>query len=126
MNRYQILLLVILLAWPVVIFGILYLMSKLENWVSRIDAESPVEAGLEPVAGSPPEKEVQIVFGDKVVGTPEDRVAGGSPAEDVNGNSEEKAVRTCQSSASACLASPWRRLSRPISAIRRGRSPAML
>jgi hypothetical protein len=45
MNRYQILLLVVLLAWPLVIFGILYLMSKLEDWVRRVDAESPQEAG---------------------------------------------------------------------------------
>jgi hypothetical protein len=94
MNRYQILLLVILLAWPVVIFGILYLMSKLENWVSRVDAESPVEAGLEPVAGSPPEKEVQIVFGDKVVGSPKDRVVEGSPKENAAGSPEERAVRS--------------------------------
>jgi hypothetical protein len=94
MNRYQILLLVILLAWPVVIFGILYGMSKLEDWVSRVDAESPEEAGLEPVAGSAPEKEVQIVFGDEVVGTPENRVAGGSPAEDVDGSANKKTVRS--------------------------------
>ena len=73
MNRYQILLLAILLAWPLVISGILYLMSKLEDWVRRVDAESPEEAGLEPVAGSPPEKEVQIIFGDEIVGSPGNR-----------------------------------------------------
>jgi hypothetical protein len=73
MNRYQILLLVILLAWPLVIFGLLYLMSKLEDWVRRVDAESPEEAGLEPVAGSPPEKEVQIIFGDEIVRSPPNR-----------------------------------------------------
>ena len=73
MNRYQILLLVILLAWPLVIFGLLYLMSKLEDWVRRVDAESPEEAGLEPVAGSPPEKEVQIIFGDQIVRSPGNR-----------------------------------------------------
>jgi hypothetical protein len=67
MTRYQLLLLAILLSWPVVVFGLLYLMSKLEDWVSRVEAESPEEAGLEPVADSAPEKEVQIVFGDKVV-----------------------------------------------------------
>jgi hypothetical protein len=102
MNRYQILLLVILLSWPLVIFGILYLMSKLEDWVSRAGAESPEEAGLEPVAGSPPEKEVRIVLGDEVVDSPEDRGvdraaagAGGSEArspersEDVIGEASE-------------------------------------
>jgi hypothetical protein len=116
MNRYQILLLVILLAWPLVIFGILYLMSKLEDWVRRVDAESPEEAGLEPVAGSPPEKEVQIIFGDEIVGSPgnrrversdensvegsEDRAAGGSedavqsPAGKMAGSSRAKAVRS--------------------------------
>ena len=73
MNRYQILLLVILLAWPLVIFGLLYLMSKLEDWVRRVDAESPEEAGLEPVAGSAPEKEVQIIFGDEIVRSPGNR-----------------------------------------------------
>jgi hypothetical protein len=101
MNRYQILLLVILLAWPLVIFGILYLMSKLEDWVSRVDAESPVEAGLEPVAGSAPEKEVQIIFGDKVVGSPEDKVVGspedkvvGSPGDKVVGRPGERVTRS--------------------------------
>jgi hypothetical protein len=96
MNRYQILLLVILLAWPLVIFGLLYLMSKLEDWVRRVDAESPEEAGLEPVAGSPPEKEVQIVFGDEIVGSPGNRRVERSeekPVEDsedgAGGNSEE-------------------------------------
>jgi hypothetical protein len=116
MNRYQILLLVILLAWPLVIFGILYLMSKLEDWVRRVDAESPEEAGLEPVAGSPPEKEVQIIFGDEIVRSPrnrkvesseekpversEDGAAGSSddpvqsPAGKVAENSRARAVRS--------------------------------
>ena len=117
MNRYQILLLVILLAWPLVIFGILYLMSKLEDWVRRVDAESPEEAGLEPVAGSPPEKEVQIIFGDEVVGSPGDRRVESpnenqvedsgeraassddalqSPAGKMAGNSRTEAVRSSQ------------------------------
>jgi hypothetical protein len=74
-----------------VIFGILYLMSKLEDWVSRVDAESPVEAGLEPVGGSAPEKEVQIIFGDKVVGSPEDKVVE-SPGDKVGGSPEKKVV----------------------------------
>jgi hypothetical protein len=93
MNRYQILLLVILLAWPVVIFGILYLMSKLEDWVKRVDAESPEEAGLEPVAGSAPEKEVQIVFGDKVVESPENKEVA-SPEDRMATSPEEKVVRS--------------------------------
>jgi hypothetical protein len=118
MNRYQILLLVILLAWPLVIFGLLYLMSKLEDWVRRVDAESPEEAGLEPVAGSPPEKEVQIIFGDEIVGSsanrrversdekpvegPEERAAGSSedeiesPAGKMAESSRPKAVRSSQ------------------------------
>jgi hypothetical protein len=101
MNRYQILLLVILLAWPLVIFGILYLMSKLEDWVSRVDAESPMEAGLEPVAGSAPEREVQIIFGDKVVGSPEDKVVESpgdkmvrSPGDEMVGSPGEKVARS--------------------------------
>lgn len=68
MNGYQIFLLVVLLAWPVVIIGILFLMSKLEDYVTRMDAKTPEEAGLEPVEGQPPEREVKIVFGDQVVG----------------------------------------------------------
>jgi hypothetical protein len=91
MNRYQILLLVILLAWPLVIFGILYLMSKLEDWVSRVDAESPEEAGLEPVAGSPPEKEVQIIFGDQIVGSPGNRRVEGSDDKPVEGTEDRAA-----------------------------------
>jgi hypothetical protein len=46
------------------------MMSRLEARLRRSEAETPEEAGLEPVAGSPPEKEVTIVFGDKVVGRP--------------------------------------------------------
>lgn len=43
-------------------------MSRLEDYVKRSGAETPEEAGLEPVEGRPEEKEVTIVFGDKVVG----------------------------------------------------------
>ena len=71
MTPYQILLLCILVLWPVVIFGILFLMSRLETYVNRLDADSPEEAGLEPVAGESPEREVQIRFGDRIVGEPE-------------------------------------------------------
>jgi hypothetical protein len=71
MSPYRLLLIAVLILWPVAISGLLWLMNMLENYVRRLDAETPEEAGLEPVAGSPPEKEVQIVFGDRVVGEPE-------------------------------------------------------
>ena len=70
MTRYQVLLLCILLTWPVLIMTLLFLMSRLENYVKRIDAQTPEEAGLEPVEGSD-EKEVRVVFGDKVIGEPQ-------------------------------------------------------
>jgi hypothetical protein len=70
MTPYQLFLLVILILWPVAIMGLLFLMSRLERFVERTDAETPAEAGLEPVAGQSPEREVRIVFGDKVVGDP--------------------------------------------------------
>jgi hypothetical protein len=71
MSPYRLLLIAVLILWPVAISGLLWLMNMLENYVRRLDAETPEEAGLEPVAGSPQEKEVQIVFGDRVVGEPE-------------------------------------------------------
>ena len=43
-------------------------MTKLEDYVKRIDASTPEEAGLEPVAGHTTDREVKIVFGEKVVG----------------------------------------------------------
>ncbi len=68
MTPYQIFLLLVLILWPFAILGLLYLMSRLEGYVKRTGAETPEEAGLEPVAGQPEDKEVKIVFGDKVVG----------------------------------------------------------
>lgn len=68
MTKYQIFLLVVLVLWPFVILGLLFMMSKLEGYVARLDADTPEDAGLEPVAGEAPEKEVKIFFGDKVVG----------------------------------------------------------
>ena len=68
MTGYQVLLLFVLALWPVVIFGLLFFMSRLENYVNRVEANTPEEAGLEPVEGAEPEKEVRIRFGDKVVG----------------------------------------------------------
>lgn len=53
--------------WPLAIVGILFLMSKLENYVKRMDAQTPEEAGLEPVEGETSEREVRIVFGDHVL-----------------------------------------------------------
>ncbi|HVM34959.1 MAG TPA: hypothetical protein VM784_06415 [Actinomycetota bacterium] len=68
LTAYQIFLLIVLVTWPFAIMGLLFLMHRMENFVKRIDAETPEEAGLEPVAGRAPDKEVTIVFGDQVVG----------------------------------------------------------
>ena len=68
MDPYQVFLVAILLLWPLTILGLLFLMTKLEGYVNRVDAATPEEAGLEPVAGSAPEREVKIVFGEQVVG----------------------------------------------------------
>ena len=68
MTPYQVFLLGVLLLWPVAIIGLLFLMTKLENYVKRIDASTPEEAGLEPVAGRTTDREVKIVFGQQVVG----------------------------------------------------------
>lgn len=71
MTRYQIVLLVVLAVWPFAILGLLFLMSRLETYVKRIDAQTPQEAGLEPVSGASEEREVQIVLDDKVIGEPQ-------------------------------------------------------
>jgi hypothetical protein len=68
MTLYQVFLLAVLILWPFVIMGLLFLMSKLEKYVNTSDADNPQEAGLEPVAGRSQEREVKIVFGDQVVG----------------------------------------------------------
>ena len=70
-TAYQVFLGVVLVLWPLAIVGLLWLMSKLEHYVNRLDADSPEEAGLEPVEGRAPDKEVKIVFGGKVVGEPD-------------------------------------------------------
>ena len=67
MTSYQLFLLVVLIMWPVLIVAMLFLMSRLEDYVARSEASTPEEAGLEPVAGQPADKEVKIVFGDKVI-----------------------------------------------------------
>jgi hypothetical protein len=54
--------------WPFLLIALLFLMSRLESYVQKLDAETPEEAGLEPIAGSAPDKEVKIVFGDRVIG----------------------------------------------------------
>lgn len=68
MNSYQVFLAAVLVTWPVVIFGLLFLMSRMEDYVNRSDAETPEEAGLEPVEGHTGEREVSIRFGDQIVG----------------------------------------------------------
>ena len=70
MTSYQVLLLVLLVAWPVAMAALLLLMQRLEHYVARLDAATPEEAGLEPVEGHAPEREVKIVFDDHVVGEP--------------------------------------------------------
>lgn len=70
MTRYQIFLTAVIVLWPLVITGMLFLMSRIERYVAISEAESPQEAGLEPVRGDTGEKEVRIVFGDKVVTSP--------------------------------------------------------
>lgn len=67
MTRYQLMLLVVLGTWPFVIMGLLFLMSRLEDYVARPDADTPEEAGLAPVSGESPEREVKVVYGDQVV-----------------------------------------------------------
>ena len=68
MSPYQIFLLAMLVLWPFFILGLLFLMSRLESFVNKSVAGTPAEAGLEPVAGDGGEKEVTIVFGDRVIG----------------------------------------------------------
>ena len=68
MNSYQVFLAAVLVTWPLIIFGLLFLMSRMEDYVNRTDAETPQEAGLEPVEGRSGEREVQIRFGDQIVG----------------------------------------------------------
>jgi hypothetical protein len=70
-TPYQLFLLVILILWPFGTIGLLFLMARLERYVARTAAETPAEAGLEPVAGRSTEREVRIVFGDKVIGESE-------------------------------------------------------
>ena len=70
MTAYQGLLLAVLIVWPLAIIGILFLMSKLESYVQRLDASTPEEAGLEPVEGEATDREVKIVFGDQIIGEP--------------------------------------------------------
>ena len=72
MTTYQVFLLVVLVSWPIVIFGVLFLMSRLENYVNRVNADTPEEAGLEPVEGQSEEREVRIRFGDQIVGEKKD------------------------------------------------------
>lgn len=70
-TPYQIFLLAVLVVWPLVITGTLFLMGRLENYVERLEAETPEEAGLAPVTGSSEDREVRIVYGDRVIGESE-------------------------------------------------------
>lgn len=70
MDGYQLFLLLVFIAWPFVMAGLLFAMSGIETWIERMDAATPEEAGLNPVAGE--EREVKIVFGDRVVGESEE------------------------------------------------------
>ena len=72
MTRYQTLLLVTLIVWPLAILALLFLMERIEDYVGRPDARTPEEAGIEPVRGAAPEREVRIVVGDEVVETKAD------------------------------------------------------
>jgi hypothetical protein len=73
MTPYQLFLLLVLILWPLAIMSLLFLMSRLESYLDKVAADTPEEAGLEPVAGTPPEKEVTIVFGDQVIGRSDQR-----------------------------------------------------
>lgn len=75
MSGYQGFLLLVLALWPLAIVGLLFLMSKLETYVERSGADSPEEAGLEPVAGDTSDREVKIVFEDHEVGGPKEPVS---------------------------------------------------
>ena len=68
MTGYQVFLLIVFVLWPVAIGALLLVMDRLESYVARQEASTPEEAGLEPVSGQPPEREVRIVFGDQVIG----------------------------------------------------------
>ena len=68
---YRVFLAVVLVTWPLMIVGLLFFMGKLEDYVQRLDADTPEEAGVEPVTGSVRDREVRIVFGDRVVGEPD-------------------------------------------------------
>lgn len=68
MTPYQLFLLGILIAWPFAAMGLLFLMNRFEHYLERSTAGSPEEAGLEPVEGTPTEREVKVVFDDEVVG----------------------------------------------------------
>ncbi len=50
MTPYQLFLLIMLGVWPLAIFGLLFLMSRLESYVARPDVDTPEDAtaaGLE-------------------------------------------------------------------------------
>jgi len=69
MTPYQLFLLGILILWPFAAMGLLFLMNRFEHYVQRSAAGTPEEAGLEPIEGRTPDREVKVVFGDEVVGS---------------------------------------------------------
>jgi hypothetical protein len=74
MTGYQVFLLLVIIIWPFAIGALLFSMSRIETWIERMDAATPEEAGLDPVAGE--EREVRIVFGDRVVGEDDSGTGG--------------------------------------------------
>lgn len=42
-------------------------MNRFEHYLAQSQASTPEEAGLEPVEGHSTDREVKVVFGDKVV-----------------------------------------------------------
>jgi hypothetical protein len=66
-SQYQLFLGLVLIMWPLVITGLLFLMSRIEHYVAREDADSPREAGLESVPEAAPDREVRIFIGDRPV-----------------------------------------------------------
>jgi hypothetical protein len=64
MTPYQLLLLCVLMAWPIAIGCLLVLMGRLEDYVARVNGDSPDQTA----SVGAPEREVKIVFGDTVIG----------------------------------------------------------
>jgi hypothetical protein len=81
MTPYQVLLLILLVAWPLTIAGLLVVMQRLDRYVARLDAKTPEDAGLEPVEGETGDREVKIVVDEPVAATPEPVAPKAEPVE---------------------------------------------